>query len=200
MKIKWSGPLFVFALFIVLISVSVLADEYAYTQAYFNIPSDVSFFIALPGDPTPQWESSETSPPTTAWISFNASSTLPDYFVEPWTLGVDNSLNRQDGSSYPIFYVENYGNTPIDFHIQIAALDPCLELCANATCGDASCGTASFTGTCTDINGVEAIMANELPSTDGSDHVNITLYANFTDTCTPGEYGAYQITHRSTAD
>ena len=177
----------------------VLADEYVYTQAYFNIPSDVSFRVSLPGDAASPYESSELSPPTTAWISFN-TTVLPASNVEPWTLGVNDVAHSQNGPLQPIFYVENYGNTPIDFYVQIASLDACLSLCANATCGDASCGTATFTDTCTSINGVEAIMANELPSTDGSDHVNITLYGSFGAACTPGEYGPYQITHRSTAD
>jgi len=191
-------------LFLVLISVSVLADEYAYTQAYFNVPSDVSFKISLPGDAASPYESSEGSPPTTTWISFNAS-VLPESNVEPWTEGIDNEVNKQNGATYPIFYVENYGNTPIDFYIQIELLDACLSICANAICGDASCPGATFTTTCTlnNINGVEAIMVDELPNTDGSDHANVTLYAGFAVTCTPGEYGGpsgYQITHRSTAD
>ena len=187
---------------IVLLSIGfmglVFADEYAYTQAYFNIPSDVSFRVSLPGDPAGPYNSSLASPPTTAWISFN-TTVLPATDVQPWTLGVDGVANRQDGSSQPIFYVENYGNTPIDFYAQIASLDACLSLCANATCGDTSCGTATFTTTCTNINGVETIMVNELPYTSGSNHVNITLYGGFVG-CTPGEYGPYQITHRSTAD
>ena len=179
----------------------VLADEYAYTQAYFNIPSDVSFRVSLPGDASSPYESSETSPPTTAWISFNTTA-LPANNVEPWTLGADDVIHRQNGPSQPIFYVENYGNTQIDFHIQIASLDACLDVCANSTCGDGvgACTGASFVSTCTNIEGTEAMMANELDYTSGANHVNITLYGSFGGTCTPGEYGPYQITHRSTAD
>lgn len=177
----------------------VFADEYAYTQAYFNIPSDVSFRVSLPGDAASPYESSDTSPPTTAWVSFN-TTVLPATGVQPWTLGVDNVANKQNGPSKPIFYVENYGNTPIDFYIQIASLDACLSLCANATCGDVSCGAAAFITTCTNINGVEAMMVNELEYASGSNRANITLYGSFGAACAQGEYGPYQITHRSTAD
>jgi len=198
---RYKKTLIILVLISTLASAAVLADEYAYTQAYFNVPSDVSFKISLPGDAASPYESSEFTPPTTTWISFNATS-LPASNVEPWTEGVDGDANRQNGATYPIFYVENFGNTPIDFYIQIESLDACLSICANAICGDTACPGATFTTTCTpnNINGVEAIMVDELPDTDGSDHANVTLYAGFGALCTPGELGPYQITHRSTAD
>jgi len=201
MKKEKIGSVFIVLFFVGFIGL-VFADEYAYTQAYFNIPSDVSFKVSLPGDGVPPYESSETSPGTaTAWISFNTTG-LPATDVQPWTLGVDGVANRQDGSSQPIFYVENFGNTRIDFHTQIASLDPCLDVCANSTCGDGlgACTGATFYSTCSDIEGVEQIMVNELDFTSGSNHVNITLYGSFGAACIPGEYGPYQISHRSTAD
>jgi hypothetical protein len=198
MKIKYKDISIITALILALVSTAVLADQYAYTQVYFNIPSDISFKISLPGDAASPYTSSATSPPTTAWISFN-TSTLPANGVQPWTLGVNDVSHRQNGPSYPIFYVENAGNTIIDFNITIASLDSCLTLCANATCGNAGCGGATFTGTCTNINGIEAKMVDNLPYIDGFDHVNITLYANFAGSCTVGQKGPYQITHKSTA-
>ena len=193
---RYKKILIILVLISTLVSVVVLADEYAYTQAYFNVPSDVSFKISLPGDAASPYESSEFTPPTTTWISFNATS-LPASNVEPWTEGVNGDANRQNGASYPIFYVENFGNTQIDFYIQIASLDACLSLCADAICGDVSCGTATFIASCTDISGVEVMMVDELPV---NNHANVTLYAGFTIACTPGEMGPYQITHKSIAD
>jgi hypothetical protein len=211
MRLKLFVLFLVLILLSVIISASVLADQYAFTEAYFFIPSDVSFTVSIRGDPLPAFTSGGSYPggTTTTWISFNTSS-WPVTDIEPWTLGVDQVANRQDySSSLPIYEITNDGNIPFDFYIYFEALDACLEVEATSECGYGlgNCGGASGFVTNAEIEfgegGVDAngvMMVDELPHTDGQDLLYIYFFGDFGAGCSPQEYGPYIIRHRSTAD
>ena len=202
MKIKISKlSIFLFSILVIFTIPLILADEYVTTQAYFYIPSDVSFTIRLPGPSVnPPYTAASGLPPppypATTWISFNAT-TGDDKWIQPQTEGVE--FYKQNGALKPIFYVTNDGNTPIKIKLQIAVLDGCLNLCANSTCATVGgCGTATFYSTCTNIETEQELVTN-LPYINGQNKANITLYADFTG-CNVGLVGgtSYQITHHST--
>lgn len=212
MRLKLFGFLFALILLSGIVSISVLADHYAYTEAYFFIPSNVEFTVSIRGDPLPAFVSGDTYPgtTTTTWISFN-TSTWPITDIEPWTLGTNQVANRQDYlSSLPIYEITNDGNVAFDFYIYFETLDGCLDVEAISECGYGlgNCGSAlGFKTVQTEIelgegapvvttNGV--MMVDNLPDTDGQDLLYIYLFGDFQAGCSPQEYGPYIIRHRST--
>ena len=208
MRLKLWGFLFVLILLSVIISVSVFAAQYAYPEAYFFIPSDVSFTVDMPGQPDPPGtygsEPSYPGPPTggatSTWISFN-TSTRPAT-VAPYTLG--DIANVQNGLTTPIFLITNVGNTPFDFHIQISIPSPegdCLDVTAESACGAGTCaGATNFISPAVTIKNAEVQMVEDLPSTSGENILKVALYGSFTAGCSPQEWGPYNIYHRSIAD
>lgn len=199
MRIKISKFFIILASIFILLSIPlILADEYVTTEAFFYIPSDVSFSVKLPG-PSAAVGSDESAPyPSTTWISFNATDGN-DQDVQPQTEGVD--AYRQSEFLIPIFYVTNDGNTPISIHMQIESLAGCLSVCGNSTCAiTAGCSGASFTpiDQCLNIQSPsEPTLVTSLPQTNSA---NISLYADFNG-CSIGQYPSgstgYTITHRS---
>jgi len=189
-KVKLKYLLLSVLLTITIPVVVVLADEYAYTQVWFNVPADVSFLIYLLGTPT-NVSSLETSPgnPTT-WISFNASAPT-EYGIQPMTEG--STVNKQDGPTKPIVQVYNVGNTNFNFTMNATVGEACISLCANSTCPAGDCTPVS---TCQNIKEQVSwvpIAYDLIPN----GYANITMYADFVDCPLMNKGGT--IYYRSTA-
>lgn len=176
-------------LFIGLMGLAV-ADEYAYTTAYFYIPSDISFGVFLLG--TAVNVTSLESPPgaSTTWISFNAS-TGTEYDVQPMTEGT--TTNKQDGPTRPIARIYNMGNTNFYFYMNASVGQACIDVCANSTCGGTGCNAQPACNSIKELPLSWATLSTNVP-TDG--YLNITMYADFV-TCTPPLYQQGEIYYRS---
>jgi hypothetical protein len=178
---KKIGLVCVVLLFIGLIGL-VFADEYAWTTAYFYLPSDVSFGVFLLGTAvnTSSIDGSQPGQQTTTWISFNATSST-QYEVQPMTTGA--KANEQTGPTNSIIRIYNMGNTAFKFYMNASVEQACIQnLCANSTCGGAGCASTS---SCTPIKNLLgpswATLSTNLPE---NGYLNITMYANFV-SCSP---------------
>jgi len=169
----------------------VFADEYAYTTAYFNLPSDVSFGVFLLG--TAVNTSSIDSQPgaaTTTWISFNASDPN-DNGIQPMTTG--SLINQQTGPTKPIIRIFNMGNVNFKFYMNASVGQLCINLCANSTCGGAGCNAVPACTPIKELSSNWATLSSNLP-TDG--YLNVTMYADF-NSCTPPMTQAGAIYYKS---
>lgn len=159
----------------------VFADEYAYTTAYFYTPTDVSFRVTLLGDAT-YTDSSESypGPMTPSWITFNQTSACQPNCkqVQPKT----NDTYVQNGIANPIITVQNVGNTnQFNFYLNASVGgDTTITVCANGTVGSGSCTTPP-PSTCTDITERSTWLAFA-QGCNVNTILNVTLYANFTNT------------------
>ena len=162
---------------VLIISVALAQEEFAYTTAYFYVPSDVSFTVYLLGTPTGV-DSTETFPgASTTWISFNATDGIDDFWVQPMTEGQESY--QQTGATNPIVRIRNAGNTNFNFYMNATA-PACIQLCANSTCAPGDCTPQPSCQDIKDQSSWVLIASDVVPN----GFVNITMYANFT-TCGP---------------
>jgi len=131
---------------------------------------------------------SEATANATSWISFNFSTILPQYFVQPSTLG--NFSNNQSGNSVPIFLIDNIGTVGINVSLRMNETVTGFEVGANATCT----GCTSTITTLTPLTSSYLTLINNLSTTGLG---NISLWANATSGA-PGGQTTANIIIRST--
>jgi hypothetical protein len=156
------------------------ADQYAYTTAYFYLPSDVSFGVFLLGESINTSSIADNPPgnPSSTWISFNAS-TPNDKGIQPKTTGA--TINQQNGPTKSIIRIYNMGNINYKFYMNASVGQGCISLCANTTCGGSGCTNQPTCNPIKELSGTWATLSTNLP-TNG--YLNVTMYADFT-SCSP---------------
>ena len=144
--------------------------------------ADASFAIAMPSsystwvDITGLEEASATS---TNWISFNFTD-IPQTDVQPYELG--NSNYNQDGSTKPIYYIDDTGNVAINISLRVNETIQGITIYANCTCTDCiSCQTTKLALTTS-----YQTIVNQLSTTG---YANITLWADLAQGTPPPNHG-----------
>ena len=174
----------VLAALLVLLPVTI-GQEYAYTDVYFNVPSDVSFQLTLPGMPT---NDSDTSSPgtQTAWISFNGSVCGGQQI--PYVEGI-TSNTQSDDPIQPIFSFDNVGNTDIKVWSKFnTSLPAGIIVWWNSSGCDDACGNYKGAANTTnpEMNESEWTQFAEDFGT-GDAALNVSLYSNYSCNVTAGE-------------
>lgn len=167
----------------------VLADEYAYTTAYFYTPMDISFRITLLGEATGTDSGvTQPGPGTPSWITFNQTSSCQPSCkkVQPKT----NDTFVQNGIANPIIKVQNVGNTnQFNFYLNASVgSDSSIAICANGTVESGSCSNPP-TSTCTDIT-ERSSWISFAQGCNVNTILDVTLYADFTNTGVGQKAGA----------
>ena len=154
-----------------------IADDFAYTTIYFNVPSDTSFQLTLPGMPTN--DSTTASPGVqTAWVSFNGS--VCGGQIIPYVEGVSTNT-QSDDPIQPIYSYDNVGNTDIDLWLRFnESLGTGISVFWNSSGCGGSCTTYSGEANSTNptINDTEwTIIAETFTTAQAA--VNVSLYGNY---------------------
>jgi hypothetical protein len=159
----------------------VFADEYAWTTAYFNLPSDVSFGVFLLGTAVNTSSIKDTPPgqETTTWISFNVSFPT-EHDVQPMTTGA--TANQQTGPTKSIIRIFNTGNVNFKFYMNATVDEACISIYANSTCGGVGCLAVPAHTSIKNLTPNWAKLSDNIPYQSG--YLNITMYADF-DSCSP---------------
>jgi hypothetical protein len=170
-----------FAVFNPILGSLALADSYAKTTIYVNVPSDTSFTMTVLGcgDDEITGPDEPGANATSGDISFN-SSTATENFVQAQSVGGCGSPSQQSDVTTPIITLDPTGNIEVNFTFKLdntSAIED-LNIWANGTTEGAGCSGAGVADTppLNDTAGY-VLIAYNISQTDCQ--ANVTMYCNF---------------------
>jgi len=166
---------------------SYVSITYIGVDASFSVamPSSYSTFTQITG-------TTETGATQLDWISFNFTD-IPQTDVQPYQVG--NPSYAQQGSTKPIFLIDNTGTGPIDISLRLSTTPPSgITIYGNATCS----GTyTSCQSTKIQLTTSYQTLVYGLSQTNS--FANITLYADLASGTQSGQYSGITLYIRSSA-
>jgi hypothetical protein len=166
-----------------LLPISVFAASntyYAKTAIYFNVPSDATFSIAFPIDRA--WDAisgtTEGGATATDWISFNYTSNAPAAAVDAQQLGA-TGMSKQNGTAWPIFYIDNTGNVNEQFDVRLDAYPTAgMSVYFNSTGG---------TNPISALTNITTAYVKVVDTITTAQFLNLSLYSNTSLTLSSGQ-------------
>lgn len=170
-----------FAVFSPILGSLALADTYAKTTIYVNVPSDTSFTMTVLGcsgstiDATTEGGANAT----TGDISFNSSSATEN-FVQAQSVGSCNQ--QQTDVTTPIITLDPTGNIELNFTFKLdnSTQGPIedLNIWANGTIEGAGCSGAGVVET-PPLNDTAGYVLIAYNISQTNCQANVTMYCNF---------------------